>query len=261
MITELKKDQMDKIKHLFKESKDTSIPSCLQGVMGKAYVADENNPLVAQIINGDFCFFGGDANCPQAKELVKHIPSDFHSDELLIVIDDERWVNLIKDYYQDKTYCVKRYAIKKDEFHFDKENLLKLSINISNEYQIKKIDKELYYQIVNKEWCQDLCRNYKTDKDFIEKGLGFVILLGDEIVAGASSYSSYIDGIEVEIITSPNHRNKGLATVIGATLILYCLENNIHPSWDAANLTSVQIAEKLGYVFDHEYDTYVVKAK
>ena len=79
---------------------------------------------------------------------------------------------------------------------------------------------------------------------------------GEELVAGASSYSSYRGGIEVEIDTREDQRRRGLAYVCGARLILECCSRSLYPSWDAHNLWSVALAEKLGYHFDHSYTAY-----
>ncbi len=70
-----------------------------------------------------------------------------------------------------------------------------------------------------------------------------------EVVCGASSYSIYDSGIEIEVATNYNHRRKGLATIVSAALILDCLEKEIYPNWDAANTTSAKLAEKLGICF------------
>ena len=78
-----------------------------------------------------------------------------------------------------------------------------------------------------------------------------------EIVSGASSYSSYVRGIEIEIDTREDYRRRGLAYICGAKLVLECLGRGWYPSWDAQNQWSVALAEKLGYHFDHEYVTYV----
>lgn len=43
-----------------------------------------------------------------------------------------------------------------------------------------------------------------------------------------------------------------------AVLILRCLDEGLYPSWDAQNMNSVHLAEKLGYEFDHEYTAYEV---
>ena len=78
------------------------------------------------------------------------------------------------------------------------------------------------------------------------------------IVAGASSYTRYDKGIEIEVDTIEAERRKHLATIACAALILNCLDEGLYPSWDAQNLNSVHLAGKLGYEFDHEYVAYEV---
>ena len=85
-----------------------------------------------------------------------------------------------------------------------------------------------------------------------------MILKGNEPVSGASSYTSYKGGIEIEIDTKAEYRKKGLARICGAKLILECLKRGWYPSWDAQNLKSAALAEKLGYHFEHEYTAYEV---
>ena len=92
-------------------------------------------------------------------------------------------------------------------------------------------------------------------------GIGYVVLYEDEIVAGASSYSTYKEGIEIEIDTKNEYRQKGLASVIGAKLILECLDRGLYPSWDAHTKISLKLAEKLGYHLDYEYSAYEVCGK
>ncbi|MDE7014441.1 MAG: GNAT family N-acetyltransferase, partial [Kineothrix sp.] len=88
--------------------------------------------------------------------------------------------------------------------------------------------------------------------------LGVLVKKDGRPVAGASSYTTYRGGIEVEIDTKEEYRRKGLASVCGARLILECLARNIYPSWDAQNKWSVALAEKLGYHFSHTYDAYEI---
>ncbi|MPM74420.1 hypothetical protein SDC9_121408 [bioreactor metagenome] len=54
----------------------------------------------------------------------------------------------------------------------------------------------------------------------------------------------------------PEYRQRGLATVCGARLILEALKRGLYPSWDAFDLRSVALAEKLGYHVDHPYAMY-----
>ena len=87
--------------------------------------------------------------------------------------------------------------------------------------------------------------------------IGAVDALRDgEVLAGASSYSSYPGGIEIEIDTRKDQRRQGLARACGARLMLECLERGLFPSWDAANKTSAHLAETLGYRFREEYVVY-----
>ena len=50
-----------------------------------------------------------------------------------------------------------------------------------------------------------------------------------------------------------------MALAAAARLILECLDRNLLPCWDAANLQSKRIAERLGFEFDQEYPTYAVR--
>ena len=51
---------------------------------------------------------------------------------------------------------------------------------------------------------------------------------------------------------------KHLALIACSALILRCLDEGLYPSWDAQNMASVRLAEKLGYQVDHEYAAYEV---
>lgn len=101
-----------------------------------------------------------------------------------------------------------------------------------------------------------MCSNFASYSDFENRGLGVAVLYKGQLVAGASSYTVYSGGIEIEIQTKSDFREKGLATVCGAKLILECLQRNLYPSWDACDLRSVALAEKLGYHRDKPYTVY-----
>lgn len=117
---------------------------------------------------------------------------------------------------------------------------------------------ELFYRCKQIPWCRDWVFQYKDYAMYQKYGLGAVILKDGEPVSGASSYSGYRDGIEIEIDTKEAYRRKGLAYICGAKLILECLERGLYPSWDAQNKWSVSLAEKLGYHFDYEYPAYEI---
>ena len=104
----------------------------------------------------------------------------------------------------------------------------------------------------------DFVSLFESKEQYLNIERGMVILKDGKIVSGASSYTRYNEGIEIEVDTLPSERRKHLATIACSALILKCLEESLYPSWDAQNIHSVRLAEKLGYEFDHAYVAYEV---
>lgn len=250
----LEKEDMYIITPIFDSWKETLLWSCFQGYMGNAWVDDIQNPKSAQIITGDFCFYAGVPNI----ELVKNIPEYYPSECILMIPQNDEWRNLIEQEYKDNCSRFMRYAIKKEPDIFDIEKLHSYIEKLPSEYSIRKIDEKIYNKVKTEEWSKDLCSQFPTCNDYEKNGLGFVVLHNGKVVCGASSYTVYDKGIEIEIDTKKEYRRKGLALVCASKLILECLDRELYPCWDAANKESVALAEKLGYHFDKEYATYSI---
>lgn len=256
-MDKVKNEQMCKIESLYDGWNDSPIWSCLEGCMGDAWVDDIANPTAAQIIVADFCYFAGDSRSSGASDLVHNIPQR-HTKLLFMVPQHDGWSHLIEEIYPNNHERVIRYGIKKPPLQFDTDQLVNYIEQMPDGYYIRQIDEELYNIAPNEEFSRFFCFQFPTYEDFAKRGLGFAVMCGDEWVAGASSYSMYREGIEIEIDTKEEHRRKGLALAVAARLILECTERGLSPNWDAANMQSVRIAERLGYTFDHEYPTYVI---
>ena len=84
-------------------------------------------------------------------------------------------------------------------------------------------------------------------------------MYNNEIIGVASSNIFYKDWIEVNIGVKENYRRRGIATAMAANLILECLRENKKISWDADNMNSVRLAQKLGFEYDSTYDIYILK--
>lgn len=115
------------------------------------------------------------------------------------------------------------------------------------------IDERLYHLCKTEAWSSDLVSQFSDYKQYRQLGIGAVICKDNLIISGASSYSRYQDGIEIEIDTRKEYRRKGLAYICASRLILECLKYNLYPSWDAHNPASISLAQKLGYHYDHTY--------
>ncbi|MDD6811512.1 MAG: GNAT family N-acetyltransferase [Lachnospiraceae bacterium] len=248
MIYEL--EDTTKVSHLFAGWEETLIYSCLQKVMGKVYVTDKENPKSAYAFIGCFSFYAGEPD----KELVLNKPEGF----VIMTPQNEKWAGLIEECFPDAKR-VTRYAIKKDT-KFDEEKLSKFVSAIPEGYELHKIDGRLYDLCLQDPVTYDFVSSFETKEKYLATGIGMVILKNGNIVAGASSYSRYREGIEIEVDTKEEERRKHLATACCAALILECIRQGLYPSWDAQNMNSVHLAEKLGYEFSHEYTVYEVSA-
>ena len=237
-----------KVRSIFEGWNETLIYSCLQGVMGKIFVTDPKTPVSAMAHIGCFAFCAGVPD----KELVKAKPKG----SVIMTPQNKEWEACIEECFTEAKK-VTRYAIKKDT-QFDLSFLRSLVKKIPEGYELKEIDNENYELCLTDPLTRDFVASFDSKEKFLEIGRGMVIMKSGRVVAGASSFSRYNEGIEIEVDTLPEERRKGLAAAACAALILRCLDEGLYPSWDAQNMNSVHLAEKLGYELDHEYTAYEV---
>lgn len=240
-----------KVTHLFEGWQETLIYSCLQRVMGKIFVTDPDSPRSAMAYVGCFAFYAGEAD----RELVMNKPDGF----VIMTPQNKEWEACIEACFPEAKK-VTRYAIKK-KTQFDRDYLRKMTAELPGGYELKEIDEKTYDMCLSDPLTRDFVSSFESKEKYLEIGKGVVIIKSGLIAAGASSYSRYKEGIEIEVDTIEEERRKGLATIACAALILRCLDEGLYPSWDAQNMNSVRLARKLGYEFDHEYTAYEVSGE
>lgn len=255
-MIELTKKELHKIVPLcIGRSEDTVLWSCVEGNMGRVWVDDEYYPKSAIALVADFCYLLGDLNeIVDAGQVMPILENCKHK---IIITNNPSWISFIEKKYQDSFRKLSRYAIKVEPNIFNKEQLSNY-IRAAEPYQVVRIDESIYYKALTDNFMADLCCFFSTSQNFLGNGVGYVVLHEGEIVAGASSYSYCKDSIEITIGTKREFRRKGLALACASKLILECLNRNIYPRWEAVNLESVALAEKLGYHFDREFTVYSI---
>lgn len=242
---------------LFGQWEETFIWSYLQGCMGSAYACGKEIPVSAAIESGDFCCFAGIPD----RSLIENAAMWEGKKFLIYVPQNEAWEKMIEAVCGNQAIRRERYAVKKEGDIFDREKLVRIIEAVELSFELRMIDEPLYHSIRESDWAMDLCSQFACWQDYEKWGLGVVMLENGELVSGASSYIMYQGGIEIEIDTREDKRRKGMALACGAKLILECLERGLYPSWDAHNMGSLKLAEKLGYHFDKAYTAYdVIKA-
>lgn len=237
---------------LFKGWQETMIWSCLQNVMGEIYGDHPEHPSCAAAVLGDFSFFAGDPR----EELLRCSLQSRDMGFRILVPQNKAWAGMIEQCCGERTDKVTRYAFRKDPGTFQRENLESMAKALPPEYSLQMLDEELYDWCRCREWCRDWVSQYADYKAYEKHGLGVVITKDGVPVSGASSYSSYRGGIEIEIDTKEEYRRRGLARICGARLILECLGRGLYPSWDAQNPGSAALAKQLGYRMEGTYTAY-----
>lgn len=274
-MRKLKYEEQYILQDLFEHSEDTMIKSYLQGYMGTGYGYYEHGLLKAGIIfTGCFLFIEGVMPVEELEMGIHEVLLDNNENFGIAISENADIHSHLEELnsYRNPNICesvdddakvlfnkFNRFRIAKREEPFDENLLCNLIENLPNDYRLVQLNEELYHMCNSLAWSKDFVYNFRTAEEFVTKGIGYLILKGDEIVAGATSYSLYDEGIEVQIETHKNYRKQGLATVVGAKLILECQRKGMYPSWDAANMISVRLAEKFGYSLIGAYDAYGVK--
>ncbi|HHY2676092.1 GNAT family N-acetyltransferase [Bacillus toyonensis] len=253
MIYEANIHTRRKLVSMFEDFNNVILLSYLQGHMGRAWVNNLENPTVAQVTVGIFTFYTGDPNVKETEELLRNIP-----EKMLVIVNSEEWKKRLETFYERKIDKFLRYKFKRNSEFFNRSKLQSFISTLPKGYELRRIDEHIANNSTLHKLSEDFTSQFQSVEDYLNRGIGYSILYNGEVICGASSYSIYDKGIEIEVATDLNHRRKGLATVVSAALILDCLEKGKYPNWDAANTTSAKLAEKLGYVFDKAYDTYFV---
>ena len=241
---------------LFDGWDETMIWSCLEGIMGRIYGDDPLHPSCAAAFIGDFIFFAG----IPCEELAAFRPPLDLKDFRIMVPQNKYWENMLLSVYGEQARPIQRYATKKDPHGFDAGRLSCLASRLPEGFQAAPIDEAFFRQCRQETWSADLVSQFPDWEDFSRLGLGVVIHKDGVVVSGASSYTRYRDGIEIQVDTREDFRRRGLAFICAARLILECLDRGLYPSWDAHNRASLALAEKLGYTFSHAYSAVEVRS-
>lgn len=234
------------------------ISSVLEGHLGTALADEEMAPHMARLAYADVVIFGGDIQhltarqLKLARELVETAPM-----EKGILPSPGGWYDLLRAVHGKRIVPVERYAFSAEALNL--EHLRDLQASMPSGYELRRIDLNLAQQIVGDPdlISPDHVCNFESPEDFVARGIGFCALRDGRIVSGASSYAICNRGIEVQVNTHTDHQNRGLATAASAALLVYCLEHKLEVNWDAANLTSARLAERLGYTPRGVYEMLV----
>ncbi len=158
--------------------------------------------------------------------------------------------NIIGKYKDGGVNYTFRYATKED-----KERIIDFYESMDNE--------SIYFRFLS--FFKDFSSH--VEKIFSEKNkYGFAVIGEDEkrnIAALGENFSYNLESAELAFIVAPNHRKRGLGSIVAAFLILGSYTRGIkimEAYFHAENSPAYKIGLKMGLIMDFEEDVYHGKA-
>lgn len=101
-------------------------------------------------------------------------------------------------------------------------------------------------------------RFWSSAKVFSENGIGVCLMKDGEMVSLCYAATIADRLAEVDVVTDPEYRGRGLASVTARQFIKECLGRGVVPTWDcfAHNSGSMKLAAKLSFVAKRTYAFY-----
>ena len=219
---------------------------------GTIFVDSADDPKVGWWSFNIMNAVAGDSDSEAARHIVKEFPY-----MRLLNVPDKGWEDLVKSSWGEDIFALPRTSLSSDTL--DIEHIRKLKARLPEGFTLQKVDNESLENLADPTMGFHIQQFFGTIEEFLKHGFGFCIKHEGKVVSMASTFTPYSDVIEIEIDTldSPEYRRKGLATVAGAALIEYALENGLVPNWDAQTPISVKLAEKLGYSNPQPYEAFI----
>lgn len=231
---------------------DMSIDCVIEGQMGQARVDNIESPTVFALEVGSFRYFAGDATSAGGQRLLDGLqPYSF------LMPSAPGWFEAIQARYSERLIGIDRFRFGSESLTI--EHLHRLILQSEIHQEIKAMDVDFARQLWKRDHFIDLS-DYDSPEDFVKRGIGYYMEHDGDVIGAAYASLVCSRGIEVSLFVEDAFRRRGIATILASHLLQWCLERRLHPNWDAANLMSCGLAEKLGYQPLGGYRAYYLKA-
>jgi len=224
---------------------DFSVESYLDSNMGIMYVDDTVEPQAFMLQNGVFRIFTG----PPSQEFLYEMSKSLSTFSIVLPSANGWFDHICKSKFFSSQQVI-RYNMNPDQLDVKYLNSIKSAPDI----EVKRMTLADAKQLNQSSEYRYHLQNFENEQDFLLRGLGYVAIHNDIIVGAATSALVCKRGIEVNIMVSPTHRNRGVALSLGAGLVGEALINDLNVNWDAGNEASMQLATKLGFTLNYKYE-------
>src|SRR5262245_1380931 len=252
MLIELDSDNRASLRRLFDRYPCLrgSVAAVVEGGMGKVFSDSREEPCVALAVL-DFHFLAGDPLHANALPLFKLLQPG-----AVVIAPTPEWQHLVTATYPSELAVHHREAFQAEQF--DGDTLRRFCQALPEGFELRQVRLDEVTQFAT-DLAPGLIYNFRSHEEFITRGVGLGILHQSTFVSGTSSAAIGGGRVEIEIQTHRQFRRRGLARVVAAALILYCLEHGLEPCWDAANEPSAALGRQLGFHSTGKYEAYRLK--
>lgn len=269
-LREIRPDKFEKVRSLFQGfDYSLSILAAIDGNNpGRIFVDDVDQPQTGFALTVEGYLLAGDTNNPHTNRSLKRLLSEkiftgeyyVNGDESMsLAVHPQAWEELLP-------WLIPTHAAEKlERYHYICKALkFDWRSQLPEGYAIHRLDgkllndPEVIFADPLRSW-MDIPEFWWTEDNFISKGVSFVILYENTVVAWCNPDCVANDRIDVGIITHPGHRRKGLAACVAAATVEHCLKHGFSAiGWhcNAENTGSWKTAEKVGFERNRTYAYY-----
>jgi GNAT superfamily N-acetyltransferase len=221
--------------------------------MGYAVVFGEP-PEGGGVVVGDFVLPLG-APSRDVLDIIRSRPGD----ELHLLPAGPRWHAVVEAVRAEGGRAYTREAFLWSEF--DRAVLDGVGARLPQRHTLEPVGLDAARELLSEPWSRDVVGNFESPERYVTEAFGFAIRTGGRIVSAAGCYTTYADGIEVEVDTHPAYRRRGLARAAARALLIEGIRRGCAVHWDAMNEASARLARSLGYASSERYECLEIPRK
>ncbi len=217
--------------------------ACLGLVPCRAFVDSMDSPTAAMLVLKRFGvgFVAGDAR--HAESFLSALQG-WHPD--YDIFDPPLSWHPALNGWSRESYGMIRYGTSFDWHGIDLLRLRAIARPPEGCY-IQRYDQPLLEQALSMVWSQDHIGAFLSIGDFLSAGFGFALVREGTLLSGCSCFCNHPDGYEIQVDTHPDAQQKGYAACVSAAFLLETFARGKIPYWDAGNMPSLKLAQKLGF--------------
>jgi RimJ/RimL family protein N-acetyltransferase len=270
MLQELESNQFERIRSLFSTfDHKVSIAAAIEGNNpGRFFVDDVDRPRTALALTVEGYVLSGEHNNPATNAaLGRFLRQQIFSGQVYVGDDSFMSLAVYPGAWEARLpELIPTHEVEKlESYHYlCREVGFAWREQLPDGYKVRRFDRAflddpaIVFPEAVRQW-KDFESTWWSLDNFLAKGAGCCVLHGREVVSWCVSDCAAGDRIEVGIITHPEHRRRGLATIAAAATVELCLDLGYSVvGWhcSADNSPSWKTAEKAGFQRERTYTDF-----